>query len=126
MRKLGLLGFACGMALLGLARVAAATGGDPYLFRALIDIDSNKGTGCQVPAEDDNFAGPVEGIEYVLTARVFRFPAMATVVDENLRTCDGGMLTGPSTINNGDWAVGLNVGVNGADVVELVISRLQL
>jgi hypothetical protein len=110
MRKLTLLGFTGGIALLGLARVAGATGGDPYLFQALIDVDSNKGTGCQVAAKDDNFAGPVDGIEYIVTARVFRFTTNANVVDVLLQSCiSGTMFTATTQVDGGDWPVGLNV-----------------
>ena len=126
MRKPRLVGFAVGVVLLGLARVAGAVGGDPYVFRALIDVDSNNGTGCQVAAKDDNFAGPVNGIERIVTARVFRFPTTANVVEVILQSCVGGTFGVPIQVDGADWPVGLNVGVDGADVVEFYVSRLAL
>lgn len=127
MRNLKVLGLVLGVALLGLARVAGAVGGDPYLMRSLIDVDSDAETGCDVVAHDDNFAGPVTGIEYIVTARVFRFPANGNVAEVTLQTCvSGTTFTSPTQVDPGDWPVGINVGVNGADVVEFYVQRLAL
>jgi hypothetical protein len=63
---------------------------DLYLYRALIDSDSDDTTGCDVVAHDDNFAGPVKGIEYTVNAHVLRFPVVAEVQTVRVAECDSG------------------------------------
>lgn len=107
------------------AERADATGAqfDPYQFEALIDVDSDDTTGCDVDAEDDNFAGPVKGIEYVAAVGVRRFPAYAEVYSTTLTRCVGGMFESVSEDNSVLWSVGLDNGTNGADVVEFSVPR---
>lgn len=104
---------------------ARATGApfDNYQFQALIDSDSDNTTGCDVPAEDDNFPGPVEGIEYRVTAFVERFPASAFVDAVIVEKCEGMSFAAPVNVDVAGWDVGLDNGTGSADVVEFRVPR---
>lgn len=104
---------------------ARATGApfDDYQFHAFIDSDSDNTTGCDVPAEDDNFPGPVEGIEYRVTAFVERFPASAVVDAVNVEKCEGMSFAAPVNVDVVGWDVGLDNGTGAADVVEFRVPR---
>jgi hypothetical protein len=125
MRHRWTLSLAALTAILGSSGNAhAAVVPDFYAYRALIDADSNDGTGCDVDAHDDNFTGPVEGVEYVVSAFVRRFPAYAEVDFVNLEEClSGTMFDSPTLIDASVWDVGLENGVSGADVVEFRVPR---
>ncbi len=102
---------------------AGASPADTYIYEILFNIDSDDTSGCDVDAEDDNFMGPVPGIEYVLTTYVSRFPDNAVVEQILLFKCEAGMLMFDQTISMGDWPAGLENGINGADIVETKVPR---
>jgi hypothetical protein len=112
--------------LLGGADIANATAVsfDFYEYRVLFDVDSNDATGCDVAAHDANFAGPVPGVEYVLTALVQRFETGALVDAVYLRKCiSGTTFDDPELVSNGNWNAGLENGIGGADIVEFFVPR---
>jgi hypothetical protein len=97
---------------------------DAYVYRALIDSDKDEATGCDVDAHDDNFPGPVKGIEFIVEARVLRFPAHADVTEVVLSTCDSGTdFFPPNHFELGGWPVSLETGEGGADVIEFYVPR---
>lgn len=111
---------------LGFAGSVSATqvSSDAYVYRVLFDTDSNSSTGCDVAAHDANFAGPVPGVEYVLSARIQRFPTTAHIDEVFLQECiSGSTLTDPTPISSGDWDAGLENGIGGADIAEFFVPR---
>ncbi|MBI3786568.1 MAG: hypothetical protein HY270_24525 [Deltaproteobacteria bacterium] len=101
---------------------------DLYDYDVLIDSDNNTATGCTVALHDLNFNGSVSGVEYIVTAHVDRFSTSATVDSVTIRQCmSGSTFSGPSEVDPGSWAVGLQTGIpvpspyNFADVVEFYV-----
>jgi hypothetical protein len=117
-----------GAALLFIASEAVAVSVPPdnYIYEILFDTDSNDATGCSVDAEDENFTGPVPGIEYVLATYVARFPDSAEIDAVVLFKCEGGMLVHDQDISPGNWPAGLENGINGADIVETKVPRAAI
>lgn len=128
-RRLGIGAMGLLWVLLGTTGAAGATQlpNDFYLYNVFFDNDSNAATGCEVAAHDANFAGPVQGVEYVLTASVERFPSGALIDRVWVRKCiSGSDFTSLEDIDAGNWDVGLEVGAGGADVVEFYVPRAKV
>jgi hypothetical protein len=120
-----------GLGIAGLLFAAAPTAAldhngipDAYLYRVLIDSDSDDTTGCDVAAHDDNFTGPVKGIEYIVRALVLRFPLHADVDHIRVSRCDSGTdFFESELVDDGAWPVSLETGDGGADVIEFYVPR---
>lgn len=83
------------------------------LFSVLIDTDQNPASGCRVTLDDGSTVG---GIEYRILAGV-NTASPPVVSRVNLARCDGGAL-GPAQALPAGIPVGLNIGLDGSDVVE--------
>jgi VCBS repeat-containing protein len=92
-----------------LAGTAAA---QTYDHSVYLDLDNNAATGCNVATA----AGPVNGAELRITATVTGTPPMVTATTR--ASCAGGVF-GAAQPQSGSYAVGLNNGINGADVIEM-------
>jgi hypothetical protein len=127
---------------------------DPSLthrYRVLVDTDNNSSTGCTVCISDDNFAGPVKGIEKIVSIYVTGGQGVNTVSNGiSLETVRPNPVAGirvvgvyvqgcssapdtfdnPTLVDAGPWDVGLNLGTsfggNNADVVEGYVPRSLL
>ncbi len=88
-------------------------------FSALIDADRNALTGCSLATP----AGPVAGIEWRVTATVSGNPPQVSAVER--ARCVGGAFAAPVAMAAG-YPVGLNNGVDGADVVEFAAALADL
>ena len=98
------------------AGVAAAQSYDHSVY---LDLDNNAATGCNVTTA----AGPVNGAEVRLTATVTGTPPMVT---GSTRAQCAGAAFGSAQPISGSYAVGLNNGIGGSDVVELATALAGL
>jgi hypothetical protein len=98
------------------AGVAAA---QSYDHSAYLDLDNNPATGCSVVTA----AGTVSGAEARISATVAGTPPM--VIGVARADCTGGMFGAPQTVG-GNYAVGLDNGTGGSDVVEIATSLAGL
>ena len=94
------------------AGIAAA---QSYDHSAYLDLDNDPATGCSVVTA----AGTVSGAEARVTATVTGTPPMVTGVTR--ASCAGGVFGAPQAVG-GNYAVGLNNGTGGSDVVEIATS----
>jgi hypothetical protein len=109
-----------------LACAAPVLGADQFQYQVLLDIDNNPGTGCDASLTDASGSSTVTGIEIVATANVQRTdPFHAVVTDIVTRKCAAGIFGPEMQVQPGGWNVGLNDGLNGADVVEGLVPRLD-
>jgi hypothetical protein len=129
---------------------------DPALthrYRVLVDTDNNGSTGCSIYVSDDNFTGPITGIEkivsiYVTGGQVITNPVSSGVALETVNldppapaiqvigvyvqscTSAPGTFGTPTLVDAGPWNVGLNLGTafdgSNADVVEGYVPRSML
>jgi hypothetical protein len=116
----------CAIALLASAALRAQAA-DFYDYRVLLDTDRNPSTGCGVPVKDANIDTTVNGIDEVVIIHVERTSQFAAqVIGVGLQVCVGGSFGAEATVAPGSWPVGLNDGLNGADVVEALAPRNAL
>lgn len=93
---------------------AAPLAAQTHAYSAYVDLDNSPGTGCTITTA----AGPVPGIEAVLTAEVSVDPPQ--VVAQTLTRCQSGALGAPLAVTgNYPYPVGFDLGAGGFDVVEL-------
>ena len=104
----------CLVALLGLASGSLAA--QDYRVSVLIDSNGQASGGCTVTTA----AGSASGLEARLTATVSGSPAQVVTLTREL--CAGSAFDAPLVVG-GDYPVGRNNGINGADVVELAINE---
>jgi VCBS repeat-containing protein len=90
-----------------------------YTHSVLIDADASTATGCVA----GNAAGSMSGVEARLTGTIGGQPAQ--VVAMSLEVCVAGAFGAPQALPAGH-PVGINNGVNGADVIELATAVASL
>jgi len=115
------------LAALGLALsflVAAPASAKEQTVGVLIDTDNDAATGCTVATAD----GPFAGVEQILETTVDTTPpATAQVTLVTRRECVSGSTFGaPITVDDGDWPVGVGLGLDGSDVVETYVPLSDL
>jgi hypothetical protein len=108
------------------ARVAFARDGATCEYRVLLDTDNDPTTGCSVGVDDKNINTTVAGIDQIVIARVDRFTNPPSVQEIVRRVCSGGTFEPELPVSPGVWNVGENNGINGADVVEGLVTRGDL
>ena len=112
----------CAVALTATALLGQAP--EVYEHRVLLDTDRNPSTGCGVAVKDANIDTTVTGIDQIVIMRVERTsPYAAQVVEVVRRVCESGSFGPEVAVDPGHWPVGLNNGVNGADVVEGLVHK---
>lgn len=87
-----------------------------YRYYLYLDFDADISTGCSEAYP--NAPGQAQGAEFRLTAVVNGDPQMVSQV---LQSVCGGAAFGPDVQIGGGYPVALNVGVDGADAVELSV-----
>ena len=116
----------CAIALLSSTRLLAQPP-DVFEYRVLLDTDKNPSTGCGVAVKDANIDTTVNGVDQLVIIHVERTsPYAAQVVGVGRRGCASGSFGAEVAVDPGDWPVGLNDGLNGADVVEGYVQRNAL
>jgi VCBS repeat-containing protein len=103
------------------ALVSTGAQAQTLTYDVLLDLDRNTNTGCDVTPSGS--ASTVAGIERRLRATVDSNFAMVTEV--SVERCNGSSFDTP-TVVGGPHPVGLNIGINGSDVVELAASLSAL
>lgn len=91
-------------------------------YYVLVDADNLPSTGCTMTLPT---AGSVSGVEYRLSA-VVPDAAPAQVTQVRLETCSGGVFGAPVDLPGVPYALGINNGTAGGDVVELAVASQQL
>ncbi len=89
-------------------------------YDVLLDLDRDVATGCVVTPSG---AAAQPGFERRLRATVDS--GTLQVVDVELQDCNGAVLQSVGSVGGG-YPVGLDVGLNGADVIELSVGLLEL
>ncbi|MEM7053741.1 MAG: IPTL-CTERM sorting domain-containing protein, partial [Pseudomonadota bacterium] len=89
-------------------------------YDVLFDLDRNAASGCSVTPTGGS---TLSGYERRLRATVDTATLQVTGVE--LQNCDGSLFQ-PGSPSGGPYAVGLNTGTAGADVVELAVTRSAL
>ncbi len=89
-------------------------------FQIFLDHDQTPGSGCSVLTAEGSFGG----IEQIVDVTVETVPGpSATVTGVTRRTCNEGTNTfgPPETIDDSGWPVGVGLGTDGTDVIELYV-----
>ncbi len=105
------------MALVGVAPLSA----QDFNYSLLIDSDNRAATGCSINSAQ--LGVTIDGIERRLTASVDR--SSLTVTALSVEACSGGNFSTAELIGGG-YLVGLNNGINSADVIELFLPSSTL
>lgn len=91
-----------------------------YQYAVLLDTDNNPATGCTVPVPTTPPA-TFSGADQRLTITVDRTGSTATVESITRAVCTGGSFGLEIAVSPGTWPVGINNGLNGADVIEAFV-----
>ena len=89
-----------------------------HVYRVGFDLDNNASTGCDMAVNDLNFSGTIPGIEVIVNLRVDPNSDPLRVSPADVEECVGAGFGPPTVFDGVGWAVGLNNGYLGADVVE--------
>lgn len=99
--------------------LAAPTRADAADFLILIDGDSNASTGCAVTLAPGQ---TVTGVEYRLDTRVADIAAPVSVESVHFSSCAGAAFSPPVLIGGGQ-PLGMDNGLDAADVIELAVAQ---
>lgn len=95
-----------------------------YQHQILLDTDNNPATGCDVNVSEQGYTGVIGGVDHRVTLEVDNQPVIPGQVTQITHAgCTAGSFGGATVVDAGDWNLGNNNGVSGADVIEGYIPR---